>query len=187
MDVQAITTNPILTTQPITQAAPGASFLDVSTPTPAFDVSLTPQATAVASTVDNQAATVDLQAEDATAQAELAFQAQQTVVSALRSGAADVANLLSGLPPGATANLLGGGWARVPQGTDPVEAEAVWAFHFPFRRRDIPAVTGSTRTDAARDKDKQAAKEEPLSGYGPHGEKESVPGLADGTTLDILD
>jgi len=185
MDVQAIT--PALATQPLTQAAVSAtSFQDVAaaipSATPAFDVSFTPSATAQA------ASATDFQAEDAAALAQQALQAQQTVLSALRSGATDVSLLLSGLPPGATATLLGGGWVRVPPGMDPSEVEALWAFHFPFRRQDVPAVTSSTRADPTHDQDKHPAKSEgPLTAYGAHGEQEPVPGQPGGSTLDILD
>lgn len=116
------------------------------------------------------------------------LQAQQTIVAALKSGAGDVALLLSGLPPGATATLLGGGWVRVPPGTEPGLAEALWAFQFPFYNIDIPAVTTATRPNPARDEGKRTGvKSPPLTAYGPRGEKEAQPGLPSASTLDILD
>jgi hypothetical protein len=130
----------------------------------------------------------DLQADDRVAEAALVLQAQQTILAALKSGAGDVALLLSGLPPGATATLLGGGWVRVPPGTEPGLAEALWAFQFPFYSMEIPAVTSPTRPNPAREEGTRGGvKSQPLTAYGSRGEKEAQPGLPFASTLDILD
>ncbi|NTV75207.1 MAG: hypothetical protein HGA66_13505 [Holophaga sp.] len=185
MDITAITT----TTLPLTQTTAGqaltASDPAAATPaaTPAFDVTLTAVTTAATSAA---AGTLDLNAEDIASQVEQAAVAQQTVLSAMRSGA-DVSTLLSGLPPGATATLLGGGFVRTPAGVNASELDALWEFHFPFRRLDVPAVTSSTHPEPTREKDQHGAGSSPLTGYGPHGEKEPMPGQAPDSTLDIRD
>lgn len=212
MEIQPVT---LALPQPTAAAAPApaVSFQEVVTnlPTPAFDVSLPtlPQAVLpgttelasevsvpVAGSTDLQAAVAaqeqdpavaDLQAVDLLAQASLVLQAQQTVLAAMSAGNSDVSLLLSGLPPGATATLLGGGWVRVPPGTDPAEAESLWAFHFPFLRPDVPAVTSPNRPDAAGDQEKHAGTGAPLTVYGPRGEKELPPGPTYTSTVDILD
>jgi len=195
--------------------APAASYQAVVTslPTPAFDVSLptlpqvplpgttdltTEVSVPVAGSTDLQAAvttqvlaqdasTAELQAEDLVAQAALALQAQQTVLAAMSAGTSDVSLLLSGLPPGATATLLGGGWVKVPPGTDPAEAESLWAFHFPFFRPNVPAVTSPTAPEATGDQGKHEGPGAPLTIYSPRGEKEAPAGPSYASTLDILD
>ncbi|BDU72861.1 hypothetical protein [Mesoterricola silvestris] len=192
MDVSAITSTSLPLTQTVSQVVttpdPGATAVTGQVSTPAFDVALTALTTSTAAVVDltGTAAGVDLNAEDIAAQVEQAAVAQQTVLSAMRSGA-DVSTLLSGLPPGATATLLGGGFVRTPAGVNPSELDALWAFHFPFHRLDVPAVTSSTHAEPTRDKDKHGAGSSPLTGYGPHGEKEPVPGEPPPSTLDIMD
>ena len=153
----------------------GASAPKVSLPTdatyvalPTLPVDLTP----------------DLTAADAAAQVEQIFQAQQAIMAAMKSGGMDTALALSGLPPGATALLLGAGWVQPMPGnprTDP--SDALWAFRFPFRREDVPAVTPANPEAPAKDKEPGA----PLTAYGPQGETEPMPGQPGGATLDILD
>lgn len=185
MDITAITTSTLPLTQ--TTVSPAVTTPDpvAATPaaTPAFDVTLT---ALTAAATPAAADTLDLNAEDIAAQVEQAAVAQQTVLSAMRSGA-DVSTLLSGLPPGATATLLGGGFVRTPAGVNPSELDALWEFHFPFRGMDVPAVTSSTHPEPTREKDQHGAGSSPLTGYGPHGEKEPVPGQPPASTLDILD
>ena len=128
--------------------------------------------------------TPDLTAADAAAQVEQIFQAQQAIMAAMKSGGMDTALALSGLPPGATALLLGAGWVQPMPGnprTDP--SDALWAFRFPFRREDVPAVTPANPEAPAKDKEPGA----PLTAYGPQGETEPMPGQPGGATLDILD
>ncbi len=188
MDVTAITTalplTPTTVSQTVTSPDPSAATTTAApAATPAFDVALT-----ALTTTTNPAATgaLDLNAGDVAAQVEQAAIAQQTVLSAMRSGA-DVSTLLSGLPPGATATLLGGGYVRTPAGVNPSELEALWEFYVPFRRRYVPAVTSSTHPEPTREKDKHGAGSSPLTGYGPHGEKEPVAGEQPDAILDILD
>jgi hypothetical protein len=185
MDIQAITSSNFTTAQPLTSAASAASAspeLSQTTATPAFEASFL---TVSASQTE---AGPDLQAQDLTALAEQALLAQQTVLSAMRSGSTDVSTLLSGLPAGATATLLGGGWARVPAGATAEEAGTVWAFLFPLRREHVPAVTTSSKAAATREKEHDGAREgEPLAFYGPHGEKEPLPAPPGTSTVDILD
>ena len=194
MDITALTSSPILPTQTSTQAVDTAAALPATTvASPAFEVSYTSlmpastdlQAQVAASSAENAAASSELQAEDILAQATQIQQTQQAVVAALTSGQVDSSLLRSGLPPGATATLLGGGWVRLPPGADAVEAEAIWAFHIPFRKTDVPAVDSPNRTPEARDQDKRPARKTPLAGYGRHGEEEPEPGAA--PSLDILD
>jgi len=181
MELQAIQATPLPATPAPAAPAQGgfaqAQAAALPSATPAYEVS-------VAS--PPLAATVNLQAADAEALAQQAVQAQQSVLSALRSGSADASVLLSGLPPGATATLLGGGWARLPQGMDAVEAEAIWSFHFPYRRRETTQVRQSPRTEPAGE------QERGRSGglarrYGSKGQGEPEPEADEGHTLDILD
>ncbi len=184
MDIQAIpATTPLGATTPA-PAVQGeftqAQTLANPTATPAYEVTV---ATTPASTA---AATAGLQAADAEALAQQAVQAQQQVLSALRGGGADVATLLSGLPPGATATLLGGGWARPPQAVDAAEVEALWSFHFPFRRRDVTPVRESPRTEAAGEEEHGKSGALPRR-YGPRGREEPEPEADESHTLDLLD
>jgi hypothetical protein len=77
---------------------------------------------------------------------------------------------------------------RTPAGVNPAELEAQWAFNFPFSNLDVPAVTSSTQPEPTRDKEQHGSAGSPLTGYGPRGEKEPMPGLLPpASTLDILD
>jgi hypothetical protein len=186
MDIQAITTTIVPIAQPASPAPTAAPDLQdptvPTTATPAFDVTL------LTASAPQAAVEVDPQTEDLAALAEQALVAQQTVLSAMRSGVTDVSTLLSGLPPGATATLLGGGWSRVPPGASAEESGTVWSFLLPLRRENVPAVTTSAKAGATREKDQGGARgSAPLASYGPHGEKDSLPGLPGTSTVDILD
>lgn len=169
---------PVETPQPIPFQEVAAN---VQATEPAYDVAFTP---VTATPVDPNAALLE---EDLAARTAEALVAQQSVLNALNSGG-DTSVLLSGLPPGATATLLGGGWARVPPGTDPAEtAERTLAYFFPFRPQDVPAVASSAKAEAAREQEKRAAEgRPPLKGYSKAGEEEEPREPGD-SLLDILD
>lgn len=182
MELQPIQATPLPTT-PVPAAAGQGGFAQAqaaSQPaaTPAYEVSVANPALA--------APTAGLQAADAEALAQQAVQAQQSILSALRGGTADVSVLLSGLPPGATATLLGGGWARLPQGMDAAEAEALWSFHFPYRRWDETGIQHTARTEPTGEQE-QGRSGGLARRYGSKGQGEPEPEADEGHTLDILD
>ena len=194
MDIQAVT--PLILTPPTplpATAAPvsfQATVASLATADPTLAIAAAPtaiadeDATYIALPTLPVDMTPDLSATDAAAQAEQIFEAQQSVLAAMQSGAMDPALALSGLPPGATALLLGAGWVQPMPGTprsDP--SDALWAFRFPFRREDVPAVTSAGKANPPKDKEPG----EPLTGYGPQGEPEAMPGQQGKPTVDILD
>jgi hypothetical protein len=153
---------------------------DLPTAGPDFEATFTPVA---ATQVDP---TSELLEEDIAARTAEALVAQQSVVDALHAGA-DTSVLLSGLPPGATATLLGGGWAQAPPGAAPADAsEQILAYFFPFRPRDVPAVASSSKAESAREQGRRAPEKPAPRTYGRAGEEEE-PILPPESTLDILD
>ena len=113
---------------------------------------------------------------------------QQAVQAAIQAGASDVSLVLSGLPQGATALMMGAGWTPIiPDGLNGAESAASWAFHFPLRVLDVPAVTGATLASHTGVKGKPADLPHPLTAYGSHGEPEPQPGTTFASTMDLLD
>lgn len=167
---------------PAVQDPAAASYQEVSSQVAstenAYEATLVPVSTTV---VSPQA---DLMEEDLAARTAQALAAQQSVLEALHGGG-DTSVLLSGLPAGSTATLLGGGWARPPLEVMTTEGESLLAVFFPFRALDVPAVTSSTK--AARDQEKRAAGKGGATTYGRTGEEETDSGEPGASTLDILD
>lgn len=156
----------------------------------------------------SQAASVpDPQALAVATQTALILDTRMAVLAAMQAGASDVTLMLSGLPQGSMATLLGGGWVQIPAGSNGVEAAGTWAFHFPFGPLEVPPVTPASLAahtevkgrpsggvEALPSKGPQAEVEggpsEPrpgLTSYGSHGEKESSDGGTVASTLDLMD
>jgi hypothetical protein len=169
--------------EPATPPAQAASFQEVAAQVASTETAYEASFVPITTTVPAQA---DLMEEDLAARTAQALVAQQSVLEALHAGA-DTSVLLSGLPPGSTATLLGGGWARPPLEVITTEGESLLAAFFPFRLRDVPAVTSSTKAEAARDQDKRAADKGGATTYRRTGEEEPDPGEPGASMLDILE
>jgi len=194
MDISSVTPLILAAPAPLPATAAPASYLDTVASLTAADPAPSVPAAPTAAAGEDAAyvalptlpvdLTPDLTAADAAAQVEQIFQAQQALMAAMSSGGMDTALALSGLPPGATALLLGAGWVQPMPGTPRADpSDALWAFRFPFRREDVPAVTSANPAGPPKDKEPGA----PLTAYGPQGETEPMPGQPGGVTLDILD
>ena len=113
---------------------------------------------------------------------------QQAVQAALQAGASDVSLVLSGLPQGAIALMLGAGWTPVvPDGLNGAESAASWAFHFPLRVLDVPAVASTSFAAHTGVRGKPADLPAPLTAYGSRGQPEPAPGASFASTMDLLD
>ena len=153
-------------------------------PLPQADAANPLAGSAVLQTQAAAAPAVDDQAEAIVSQAAMVLQAQDTLLAINRNG--DVGSLLAALPAGATAALMGGGWAWVPAAAD--HMQALWSFQFPFYGLDIPAVAVATRAEPSGEEHGHPVfTGRALTTYNPHGKADAHAVQYLDSTVDLLD
>jgi hypothetical protein len=129
--------------------APSPAVVDPTTPVPAPDV--------VDPVVLSQVQELDLATE-------AILDAQSAQLSAMRSGAADPAQILSGLPPGASATLMGGGWISAFPDRNPWTSDLAASF---FHARVVDEVSPTAKVAPAGGETRNTAGgEAALEAYG---------------------